>query len=223
MIDNIGKYLSEVIEAVYGDRLKNFISRNPADQWFIASDYVIGDKNRPHDVLCYTIYPVFQNDPIRLWREIPSRIPKDLKNTSQIDDQIVAALRDDSRFSFCFVLPKALCFVKSAPDARQALDATLTIMQNCKDAPAHADLIKRMRRLRQQAEAKSFNTKLLSNVLLVTTIAVVLAYLLTKFTRPRAIAWFSDRDSISSAFGKVAYDLFLINRGGAERAEVDDV
>ena len=30
MIDNIGKYLSEVIEAVYGDRLKNFISRNPA-------------------------------------------------------------------------------------------------------------------------------------------------------------------------------------------------
>jgi hypothetical protein len=112
MIDNIGKYLSEVIEAVYGDRLKNFISRNPDDQWFIESDYVIGDKNRPHDVLCYTIYPVFQNDPIRLWREIPSRIPKDLKNTSQIDDQIVAALRDDSRFSFCFVLPKALCFVK---------------------------------------------------------------------------------------------------------------
>jgi hypothetical protein len=49
----------------------------------------------PHDVLCYTIYPVFQNDPIRLWREIQSRIPKDLKNTSQIDDQIVAALRDD--------------------------------------------------------------------------------------------------------------------------------
>jgi|SRR5580704_9654555 hypothetical protein len=51
MIDNIGKYLSEVIEAVYGDRLKNFISRNPADQWFIASDYVIGDKNRPHERL----------------------------------------------------------------------------------------------------------------------------------------------------------------------------
>jgi hypothetical protein len=50
--------------------------------------------------------------------------------------------------------------------------------------------------------------------LLVTTIAVVLAYLLTKFTRPRAIAWFSDRDSISSAFGKVAYDLFLINHAG---------
>ena len=44
MIDNIGKYLSEMIEAVYGDRLKNFISRNPADQWFIASDYVIGDN-----------------------------------------------------------------------------------------------------------------------------------------------------------------------------------
>jgi hypothetical protein len=51
MIDNIGKYLSEMIEAVYGDRLKNFISRNPADQWFIASDYVIGDKNRPHERL----------------------------------------------------------------------------------------------------------------------------------------------------------------------------
>jgi hypothetical protein len=58
MIDNIGKYLSEVIEAVYGDRLKNFISRNPADQWFIASDYVIGDKNRPHNVLCYEAHPV---------------------------------------------------------------------------------------------------------------------------------------------------------------------
>jgi hypothetical protein len=50
MIDNIGKYLSEVIEAVYGDRLKNFISRNPADQWFIASDYVIGEMINLDDV-----------------------------------------------------------------------------------------------------------------------------------------------------------------------------
>jgi hypothetical protein len=209
-----GKHLAEVMESVCGDRLRNFTSRNPADQWFIASDYVIGDKNRPHDVLCYTIYPVFQSDPTQLWREISDRIPRDLKNTSQIDDQIVASLRDDNKFSFCFVLPNARRFFRSVADARQAIDATLAIMQNCQDAAAHHDLIRRMRRLRQQAQAKGFNTKLFSDVLLVTMIAVVLAYLLTKFTRPRTIGWFSDRDSISSAFGKVAYDLFAINHAG---------
>jgi hypothetical protein len=201
------------------NQLKQFLAKNSTDYWIIASDYVIGDKDRRHDSLCYTIYPLFQDHPLKPWAEIPTLIAEDLKSTSQIDDRIIACLRDASRFSFCFILPKRRHLFKNLTHARQNIDDSIVIMQGWKDADTHLDLIRRMGRLRQSAKSKAFNTKLLSDIMIVSTIAAVLAYYLTKLTQPRIISWFSDRDDIISAYSKVAHDLFAINHSAMCREQ----
>jgi hypothetical protein len=95
--------------------------------------------------------------------------------------------------------------------AKAAIDSNLATMRQSKDADRHAEMINRMQQLRQRAEAKSFKAHLLADMFLVTNIVTVIAYLITKQAAPRIISWFSDRDSITSAYDKIANDLFAIN------------
>lgn len=138
-------------------------------------------------------------------------IPKDLKNTPAIDDKIVDCLRDPGRFSFCFVLPKGRCLLRDVQHARASIDVTLATMERWKNRSSNEAMIKRMRAVRQQANAKGFNIRLFSDVILVSTLVVMISYYITKYSNPRIIGWFSDRDAITSAFGKIANDLFAIN------------
>jgi hypothetical protein len=82
-----------------------------------------------------------------------------------------------------------------------------------KDADHQQEYIGRMRRLQRRATANNFKPHLMRDIFLVTGIAAVLAYLLTKWTSPRTVGWFSDRDNIIAAYDKVAADLFMINHG----------
>ena len=68
-----------------------------------------------------------------------------------------------------------------------------------------------MKKLRQSAEAKSFKARLYGDIFLVANVVTVIAYLLTKWTSPRIVAWFSDRDNMIAAYDKIAKDLFAIN------------
>jgi hypothetical protein len=161
--------------------------------------------------MCFTVYPVDEKDPLRDWREIPKVLPRDLKETKVIDDEMVAFLRHDRHFSFCFVVTKDRNPDVDREMAKGVIDGNLAIMTAWKDADHHSEYITRMRKLRQSSEAKRFNALLLADIFLVINVVTVIAYLLTKWTSPRILGWFSDRDDMITAFDKIANDLFAIN------------
>jgi hypothetical protein len=203
--------LEGVIAGDVLNRFESFVAQNPTKGWIIGSDYVIGDKTRPHDCLCFTVYPIYEHEPLKHWQEIAEAIPQDLKKTRRIDEKIVSCLRDRRRFSFCFIVTKERNPNVDRDVAKAAIDRNLEIMLRWEDADKHDHYIKRMQRLRQHAQAKAFKAHLFADMFLVTNIVTVIGYLITKLASPRIIGWFFDRDSITSAYGGVAKDLFAIN------------
>jgi hypothetical protein len=124
---------------------------------------------------------------------------------------MISFLRDERQFSFCFVVTKERKLNADPESAKAAIDGYITKLTAAKDAAIHGELITRMRNLRRRAEAKTFNVRLLADIFLVTDVVTVIAYLLTKWASPRIVSWFSDRDNMTTAWGKIANDLFEIN------------
>ena len=209
--EDLWAMLEALIEDDPQKRFETFVRRNSAKAWWIGSDYVISDKTRPNDCMCFTIYPVDEKDPLGDWRDIPKVLARDLKQTKNLDEKMVSFLRDDRQFSFCFVVTKERNSNVDGEWVKAAIDGNIAIMTAWKDADRHGDLIGRMKKRRQKAEAKKFNAHLFADIFLVTNIVTVIAYLLTKWTSPRIVGWFSDRDAMITAYDKMANDVFAIS------------
>jgi hypothetical protein len=192
---------------------KNFVERNPNRDWFFSSDYVLGDKTRPNDCMCFTVYPLNEHDPLDLWKDIPSLLTSDLKNIKSVSEAAIAFLRRDTHFSICFVLAKDRYSGNNRDLVRSAIHQLLEGMRAWKDAEQHAVFITRMQRFERAAAANNANFRLMRDIFIVTSIASIIAYLITKWAAPRIVGWFSDRDRLITAYGQIARDLFLINHG----------
>jgi hypothetical protein len=203
-IEDVFGVLHDAISTTYSERLRDFVNRNAVPNWVIASDYVIGDKDRHRNAFCYTIYPL--NDELEsTLTEIRKRIPQDLKDTPRISGTIAECLQSTRRFSFCFVARQGQRFFGDAADIRASLDATIEIVG------ARANWDKQtatLKRLRQEAAAKDFNYRLGSDIVLASLFASVIAMFITKFGNAKSVFWFSDRDSIVTSYRQVAFDLF---------------
>lgn len=194
-------------------RFNHFVTKNPSNAWFISSDYVIGDSTRPNDCMCFTIYPINGPDPLAIWTEIASVLPKDFKKIKGLGEEPITFLKQDSHFSICIILPKERHTGNHRGLVKNAIDTLLAEMCRWEDADRHQEYIARMRRLASSATANNFKSTLMRDIFFVTAAAAVIAYLLTKWTSPRLIGWFSDRDALISAYERIAADLFMINYG----------
>jgi hypothetical protein len=203
----------QLIENDPQQRFKNFVERNANREWFFSSDYVIDDSTRPNDSMCFTVYPINERNPLAFWKDIPSALTGDLKNIKSVSDEAIAFLRQDTHFSICFVLTKNRYSGNAREIVRSAIRQLLDGMRAWKDADQQKVFISRMQKLERSAAANNFNSRLMRDIFLVTSIASVIAYLLTKWKAPRTVGWFSDRDSLISAYGQIAHDLFVINHG----------
>jgi hypothetical protein len=211
--DDFWVMCESLIENDYQKRFNHFLTKNPSNAWFISSDYVIGHRSRPNDCMCFTIYPINYQDPLAIWREIPSVLRKDLKQVRGLSEESIAFLKQDSHFSICIILPKERHTGNDRELVKAAIDKLLAGMCAWKDADRHQEYIARVRGLARSATANNFKAALMRDIFLVTTAAAVIAYLLTKLTSPRLVGWFSDRDDIIAAYDRIAADLFIINYG----------
>ena len=174
---------------------------------------IIGDSNRPNDCMCFTIYPINGQDPLAIWREISSALPRDFKKIKGISEEPIAFLKQESHFSICIISPKERHTGNHRELVKTAIDTLLAGMCAWKDADRHQEYIARMRGLARSATANNFKAMLMRDIFLVTAAAAVIAYLLTNWTSPRLVGWFSDRDDIITAYDRIAADLFMINYG----------
>jgi len=81
------------------------------------------------------------------------------------------------------------------------------------------DSIQRMRKLNQEAAAKSFNINLLSRMFLLAQFLAFVSFVLARDRAVELIGWFCDRDPMTEWCDRVVYDLAIENfLGISERA-----
>jgi len=188
----------------------NFVKSYPATDWIVSADFCIGINERPNDTFAYTVFPVIE-DLSNLFSLLNKTIPRDLKDIQMLTPEAMEFLRAGPHFSFVFLVPKPHNLFLSVAQARLAIDATITLMSSWKDADKHGDEIDKVRRLRQEAQAKNFNVGLFSDIVLNAMCAAVVATLIVRNGKSRIIGLIPDRDKMTQAWGSIMYTMFHIN------------
>ena len=202
-LEDVLGVLNTVIIKNHEAALGAFLARENASQWVIASDYVIGGAGRYRDAYCYTIYPIYGELETTL-NSVRASLPRDLKKTVTISTEAVKFLRSARHFSFCFVLRQGQTLFGSIGAVRDSLDLTIEMVEA---RSGWAEQLAALKRLRQKARAKNFNVKLLSDGVLASLFAAVIAMFVTKLASAALVSWFSDRDSMVISYNKIAFDL----------------
>lgn len=202
---------SSIIE--FRNYLKNFSS--PA-KWIIVSDYCIHDKSKPNDVMTFVIIP-YVIDIFDFQKYIRTIAKSDLKHSNQIDDRFISLYKSGLFFSISFVLTKDNIInnlvdkdtiLRTLKKEKEMLESWIVNTPN--NANHYKDIIKKLNKVEQEANRKTFNLSLFKDIVTVTFLASYIVYLLYKEANIEIVTWFSDRDKMTSAYDGIANDLYEI-------------
>lgn len=231
------KHVLDVVEETISksalDDFKNYIKKLPmCKKWMIHSDYCIGDKNKPNDVVVFSVVPyVYELEDFKSL--ISSSIPRDIKETKIVSEKGINLLKSGLFFHFCFLLGKKKDLFKAhsnddeKANIRKALIETRKMIsawegENGSQIEYYASIVENIDTLLREMESKGFNLKLLKNIMLISILGAYVAHLLTKEASAEVVGWFSDRDCITAAYNNIAHDFFHLNHHGlTERDSVD--
>jgi len=94
---------------------------------------------------------------------------------------------------------------------RRLLDQSIAMMERWEDAASHRHIINDFKSMRRKANSQSFNVRLIDNIILATSLATFLTYIICKCERAERVGWFSDRDSITTAHQSIANHMFSVD------------
>ena len=229
--------MQEIFEVLRGTLDKSFLDNfrtylschDDCKDFILISDYCIGNEKKPNDVIAFTIAPGKVVEPTFM-KGLNRAIPADLKRTSKLNDGIARVLKDHNFFHVAFILDDVSGFLHSPHfDKRSvALKNIEQIKSMLKGWSANQptgrvkfeEQIKRFSLVSKELEKRSANFRLYYQMILVSMLASVVSYYLSKETICRSITWFPDRDKMHDAFQKIYRDLFEINHWGLCFAEL---
>ena len=206
IIDALYSTVSQGIEKPFADYVKN----HDTSRWLLFSDYVLKQPDRPNDVFAFTLMPGGQHLD-SLLAEFSATATRDFKKTRTVSDSMTRLLTDKRLVTFCFVLDPARVIIGNVVNLRGMLDGTLAMMEKWEDAGKHQGLINKFRALRRKAESQSFNIRLLDDIIVATTLAAFVTFMVCKHTNVERIGWFSDRDNITTAHQRIAEVFYSVN------------
>ena len=206
IIDTLCSKVSQGIEQAFAD----YVKHHNTSRWMLFSDYVLNQRDRPNDVFAFTLVPGGQHLN-SLLAEFSATATRDFKKIREVNDSMAHLLTDKRLVTFCFVVNPARVVPGNLEALRGMLDGTLAMMEKWEDADGHRELINKFKAMRQKAEARSFNIRLLSDIIVATTLAAFLTFLVCKHTRVERVGWFSDRDNITTAHQRIADVFYSVN------------
>ncbi len=184
-----------------------YLDRHSTDRWLLFSDYVLNAPGRYHDVYAFTLVPGGQ-----YWNAISAEFARvdcpDFKKVRRVDPAMLRLMQDPRLFTVCFVVKPPGIVTRDLSTIRQIIDRSVLKMEQ--DQPTGANRLRlwKMKKLQQEAKAKRFNVRLMNYILLASTFAGQLSYLLASHRRATRIGWFSDRDALIDAYDTLAHDLY---------------
>jgi hypothetical protein len=202
-------------------RFARFVRQRAVTKWVIATDFCIGDPNRPYDSFAFVVFPAGEqlDETVNRLSRIP---PRDLKAVRRRpSSKIIRILRKGKVFSFCFVADKSRRVFADAQAARQGIDETIKLMEAWENADECRDVIDRIRAMRYEAQKDSVSTRLLADIIVCAALAAYISALLCKHGAAERIGWAPDRDKITNAYSGIAATLYGANVSAlAERMQL---
>jgi hypothetical protein len=183
-------------------RFREFVRIAPARKWIIAADFALSDPTRYQDVFAFTVFRL-QDSFDELLEDVRRVATSDLKKIRRVSESMLAYLRSDDRFHFCFLTDKRRSSVGSAANRKAALDvlksgidATIDRLANA-SSPAGLHTLERLKELRAEVGAKSFRVDRLNNVQLASVFAAVVTFLLLSSCAEADVVWMPDRGEVA--------------------------
>ena len=204
----------------FAKKWKKFHSKfKHANAWYIASDYCLDDKNKPNDVMVFTLFP-FEN-PYVLKEKIKQHMSKDIKDFKNISDQAVNYIKESPYFfSIAFIINNKNNFFRLDMN-KQILDLNIKRMENW---PCHKkeEFIHKIKKLRNYLDRKDINLKLLSDMCITAHIvSFIIEFLLIK-TNTKRVFWITDRDKITEFQEGVIHELIRLGYSNLLRNRIKD-
>lgn len=165
------------------------------DYWCITSDYCLDDKDKPNDVMTFSIFPVYNINTLK--DDVQKSLPKDIKEIKNILEKAISYI-ESCPYVFSIVLiieNKNKIF--DLEGSKKRLDDLIKSMENWPKAKKD-EFMHKIKLFRKYLDRKQINRKLLSNIsITVHAMSVIIEFLLLK-TNIKHITWISDRDSITN-------------------------
>jgi hypothetical protein len=189
---------------------EQFVRASGALKWFLATDYVVGDATRDLDTFAFSFIP-YDDTIENLLAEIDTASKRDIKKIKSVNAGMLDLLRSKRRFHVILVADRSRRWPDSVTGARDAIDVTLAQMQNWQDAARQGATIKLVKALRQEASANSFNYRLFGDIVLLSAVTGYFAAMLVRTLPVEGVVWASDRDKMTTAYGKIAPSFANVN------------
>lgn len=221
--------LRDTLDKTFLTNLRGFLSlHHGAQDFVIASDYCVGDKGKPNDVMAFTVVPRHMID----LNELAHSLPRDIKKTKEITEEISGALNSTRYFHVAFMLDDIRGVMHSPRKCPQAValqnmvDVIEMLDMWIRNQPGGAEKfgaqLKKFKIAEKELKKRSVNIKLFKHVSVASILASILALYISKEAFCQSITWVHDRDKIHEAFGAICFDLFEINHWGACLQEVPE-
>lgn len=200
---------------------KWFENYPPGYPWMVASDYCIGDVNKPNDVFSFVI--IAPHDTVdNICEYIAGAAPKDLKNTKDIPLGLIQYLSCEFpvTFSISFVLKREEALLRAHLDVENMLEflpaAIAYLERRLQQYPAertvegHQATVKRFKAFARELANKNLNAKLARQMHLAAAASATVFNNLNLARQPKTIRWISDRDALIARHDAVVYDLTYV-------------
>lgn len=189
------------------------------DSWYIVSDYCLDDKNKPNDVMTFTIYPFIH--PYILKDGIKQYLSKDIKDFKNLSEKAISYIKDAPYFfSIVFVIQdKNNIF--NLEQNKQLIEKTIKGMENWPQNKKE-EFIHKMKSFREYLNRKKVAYKTLSNIsVTVHIMSAIIEFLLIKASA-KHIYWISDRDEITNFQDGIVHEFIRLGYANLLNRRVPD-
>lgn len=114
------------VTGLIGKVFTEYVDRHRTDKWLLFSDYVLGARNRPNEVIALTVVPGGDYWS-RLLRDFKKIAKSDFKSGSTVSSSMIELLSDPRLFSFCWLLEPRRVLTRNVSAVRGMLDRDITV------------------------------------------------------------------------------------------------
>ncbi|EPG0327006.1 hypothetical protein ACSWSC_000170 [Vibrio alginolyticus] len=200
----------------------DFFKKNKdISKWMIFSDYAFGDRNKPNDVITFSILP-YTTDFFKLSEYIDELSFKDIKRLKRVNKEFIEFVDNSEILNISIILPKKWALdpinESKALETRYklAINQVKYWISNEGDKPYYKSLLSIYSTLLEEVMKPRPNLKAVRNIEVVSSLAAYFTYQVCLVSDVDIIGWFSDRDPMLSyklsSFNKpVIFDLVKNN------------
>ncbi len=214
----------------------DFFKKNKGiSKWMIFSDYALNDKNKPNDVITFSILP-YAASFTELGKLIDKLSIKDIKDLKNANPEFLSFINESEIMNISIIMDKNM---KLDPfNEREALKTCYKTalnqvgywIENEGKKENYIRLQKAYSTLLEEVSKPGANLRNIRNIEIVSNLTAYIAFQVCKSTDVKTIGWFSDRDSILNykiaKFSRpvifdLAHNLFhnLMSSNGSDYAE----